>query len=184
MLAKQVWRLLCDPDSLCARVLRAKYYPDGKLLQARMRSGSLFTWQSILAGLECFKLGYIWRVRECTQINIGNDNWIPSSHNMKVLTPRGNILVSTVDELINLINGWWDEELIRSLLWSMDVHRILQIPIAPGWEDLIAWHFHRNGLFSVKSVYHCQWSHSFGNNVQQAAASGSGATPVGGSYGT
>lgn len=35
MLAKQVWRLLAEPDSLCARVLRAKYYPDGRLLQAK-----------------------------------------------------------------------------------------------------------------------------------------------------
>lgn len=51
MLAKQVWRLLCDPDSLCARVLRAKYYPDGKLLNAKPKNGSSFTWQSILAGL-------------------------------------------------------------------------------------------------------------------------------------
>jgi len=143
-----------------------------------MRSGNSFTWQSILAGLECFKLGYIWRVGECTQINIWNDNWIPSSHNMKVLTPRGNILVSTVDKLINPINGRWDEELIRSLFWSVDVHRILQIPIAPVREDLIAWQFNRNGLFSVKSAYHCQWSHSFGNNVQHVVASGSGATPV------
>ena len=40
MLAKQVWRLLSDPDSLCARVLRARYYPDGKLLNARMKPGS------------------------------------------------------------------------------------------------------------------------------------------------
>lgn len=29
MLAKQVWRLINEPDSLCARVLRTKYYPDG-----------------------------------------------------------------------------------------------------------------------------------------------------------
>jgi hypothetical protein len=43
MLAKQVWRLLCDPDSLCARVLLARYYPDGKLLNARMKSGSSYT---------------------------------------------------------------------------------------------------------------------------------------------
>lgn len=35
MLAKQVWRLLCEPESLCARLLRAKYYPDGKLLNAK-----------------------------------------------------------------------------------------------------------------------------------------------------
>lgn len=66
MLAKPVWRLLYDPDSLCARVLRAKYYPDGKLLQVRMKSGSFFTWQSVLAGLECFKRGYIWRVGDGT----------------------------------------------------------------------------------------------------------------------
>jgi len=59
MLAKQVWRLLREPDSLCAKVLRARYYPDGKLLNAKMKSGSSYTWQSILAGLDCFKLGYI-----------------------------------------------------------------------------------------------------------------------------
>jgi hypothetical protein len=27
MLTKQVWRLLSEPESLCARVLRAKYFP-------------------------------------------------------------------------------------------------------------------------------------------------------------
>jgi hypothetical protein len=60
MLAKQVWRLLHEPESLYARVLRARYYPDGKLLNARMKAGSSYTWQSVLAGLQCFKLGYIW----------------------------------------------------------------------------------------------------------------------------
>lgn len=152
LLAKQVWRLLCELNSLCARILRAKYYPDGKLLQAKMRSGSSFTWQSVLAGLDCFKKGFIWRVGDGTQINIWDDNWIPSSPNMKVLTPRGNILV------INPVDGRWDEALIRSLFWSVDANRILQIPIAPQREDLIAWHLNRNGLFSVKSAYHCQWS--------------------------
>lgn len=49
MLAKQVWWLLCEPESLCAQVLRAKYYPDGKLLEAKPKKGSSFTWQSMLA---------------------------------------------------------------------------------------------------------------------------------------
>jgi len=62
LLAKQMWRLLLEPDSLCARVLRARYYPDGKLLKAKLNSGRSYTWQSILAGLECFKHLYIWRV--------------------------------------------------------------------------------------------------------------------------
>jgi hypothetical protein len=40
MLSKQIWRLLCEPYSLYARVLRAKYYPGGKLLNAKVKSGS------------------------------------------------------------------------------------------------------------------------------------------------
>jgi hypothetical protein len=44
MLAKQVWRLLSEPESFCARFVRAKYYPDGKLLEEKMKSGSSYTW--------------------------------------------------------------------------------------------------------------------------------------------
>jgi hypothetical protein len=31
LLAKQAWRLIAFPDSLCASVLKAKYYPFGEL---------------------------------------------------------------------------------------------------------------------------------------------------------
>jgi hypothetical protein len=55
MLAKQVWRLINDPNSLCSRVLRAKYYPDGDILKAGPKSGCSFTWQGILAGVSTFK---------------------------------------------------------------------------------------------------------------------------------
>jgi hypothetical protein len=32
LLARQAWRLLVRPDSLCARIMKAKYYPNGTLL--------------------------------------------------------------------------------------------------------------------------------------------------------
>jgi hypothetical protein len=51
MLAKQSWRLISNPDSFCAQVLRAKYYPEGDLLKARPKNGSSFTWQSIVDGI-------------------------------------------------------------------------------------------------------------------------------------
>ncbi|GJN05400.1 hypothetical protein PR202_ga23021 [Eleusine coracana subsp. coracana] len=89
MLVKQVWWLLSEPYSLCARVLRAKYCPDGRLLEAKPKNGSSFTWRSILSGLECLKQGCIWWVGDETQIKIWEDSWIPSSHNLKVQTPRG-----------------------------------------------------------------------------------------------
>lgn len=39
MLGRQCWRLLDQPDSLCARVLTAKYYPDGNLLNVKEGPG-------------------------------------------------------------------------------------------------------------------------------------------------
>jgi hypothetical protein len=32
MLAKQVWRLICNPNSLCGRILKARYFPHGNIL--------------------------------------------------------------------------------------------------------------------------------------------------------
>ena len=42
LLAKQIWRQLLELDSLCARVLRARHYPDGKLINAKLKSGSSY----------------------------------------------------------------------------------------------------------------------------------------------
>lgn len=144
MLTKQVWRLLCDLDSLCARVLRARYYPDGELLKATLKNGNSYTWQSILAGLQCFKQGYIWRVGDGSQIHIWKDQWIPGSHNLKIQTDRGNNLVSTVDELINPITSSWDVDLVKAIFWPTDAYRILQIPITFGRKDMVAWHYNRS----------------------------------------
>ena len=49
LLAKQAWGLLADPDSLCATVLRAKYFPDGDLLNCKLKKDSSYSWQSIWA---------------------------------------------------------------------------------------------------------------------------------------
>ena len=47
MLAKQVWRLVHDTDSLFDRVFKAKYFPTGSIFKAKAKSGS-YTWKSIL----------------------------------------------------------------------------------------------------------------------------------------
>ena len=98
---------------------------------------------------------------------------------MKVLTRRGNTSVSNkVEELINPIDGRCNVELIRSLFWPIDVARILQSPIYSGREDLVAWHFNRNGLFTVKSAYHCQWTSKFGSRPIASSTGGSGSNSV------
>ena len=60
LLAKQCWRLLCEPDSLCATVLRAKYFPEGDLLNCSLKKGNSYTWQSLWYGIQSFKRGNIY----------------------------------------------------------------------------------------------------------------------------
>jgi hypothetical protein len=139
MLAKQVCRLANDPDSLCARVLRAKYYSRGDILKARPKVGASFTCQSIIAGLSTIKKGFIRRVGNGKKINIWTDPWIPSRADRRVLSPRGAAVYTRVSELISPITWQWDGALIRSLFQPLDVTRILQIPLHhQGFNEFIA----------------------------------------------
>jgi hypothetical protein len=51
------------------------------------------------------------------------------------ITPRRNSLLTRVEELINSINGEWDEVLVRETFWEEDATTILALPIAEGEED-------------------------------------------------
>ena len=115
MLSKQCWRLINNPECLCARVLKVKYFPNVELLQATLKNGSSFTWQSIMKGLDTFKLGYIWRIGTGEHVNIWNHPWIPASPNRRVISNRGQTILSLVSELIDPITDTWDEDLIRSI---------------------------------------------------------------------
>jgi hypothetical protein len=117
MLAKQVWRLIDSPNSLCARILKAKYYPNGDILKSGPKAGSSFTWQ--MAGIQTFKRGHIWRVGNGESIHTWRDPWLPASSDRRVMTPRGDCILTKVSELIDPITGSWDEPLITSIftLW-------------------------------------------------------------------
>ena len=47
MLAKQGWRLLTNPDSLVARVLKGKYYGNTSFLEAKVGSCPSFLWKTM-----------------------------------------------------------------------------------------------------------------------------------------
>jgi hypothetical protein len=60
LLARQAWRLINAPNSLCARLLKSKYYPSGELSDTAFGQNVSPCWQGISHGLELLKLGIVW----------------------------------------------------------------------------------------------------------------------------
>lgn len=153
MLSRQGWRIIQQPDNLCARILKARYFPSGSALDAVAHDGISYAWRSILQGIDVVKQGYIWRVGDGTNINIWRDPWIPRPWSRRVITPRGASLLTHVNELLCPITGAWDEQLIRETFCAEDARYILQIPVREGVQDFFAWHFDPKGVHSVRSAY-------------------------------
>jgi hypothetical protein len=106
--------------------------------------------------------GCIWRVGNGEKINIYTDCWIPNSASKKIITVRGNQILTKVGELIDPIIGEWDEMLVRENFWPIDADRILQIPLFhEETEDYVAWHLTKSGVFSVRSAYYNQWEANY-----------------------
>lgn len=47
-----------------------------------------------------------------------------------------------------------------------------------GFDDFVAWHYNRSGTFSVKSAYHVEWGHQFGNMSHNMSSSSGGTNPI------
>jgi hypothetical protein len=153
LLARQAWRLLAFPNSLCARVLKAKYYPAGDLVDTVFTGNPSSTWTAITYGLELLKKGLVWRIGNGEKVRIWRDSWLPRSSYGKILSPKGRCRLRRVSELIDS-NGRWNEALVRATFLPIDVDVILSIkPSRRFEEDIIAWMAEKNGVFTVRSAY-------------------------------
>ncbi|XP_030948949.1 uncharacterized protein LOC115972854 [Quercus lobata] len=123
MLAKQVWRLLDNNDSLFHWFFKSKFFPNGSILKAKEGNGS-FAWKSLLKGRDVISsyspLGYDAKV----SILIDHDNccW------------REDVIDSSFSP--------HEAALIKAIPLSLD-----------NCVDMLFWPKNSNGLYSVKSGY-------------------------------
>jgi hypothetical protein len=153
LLARQAWRLLQNPDTLCAQVLRAKYYPTGSLLDTVFTGNSSATWQAIVHGLDLLKKGIIWRVGNGENIRVWRDPWIPRATEYHPISQQGRCRHRWVSDFL-APDGTWNEQLLNRWFHQIDVDAIMQIrPSRRNAEDFIAWQPDKHGVFSVSSAY-------------------------------
>jgi hypothetical protein len=158
LLAKQGWLLMKNPDSLIARILKAKYYPNSSFLDSSLGSRPSFAWRSIYAAKDLLHQRLIWRVGDRHSIKILGDRWIPTPTSFMVQSPMMGTTFnfdSTVDSLMDRRIGGWNVALIRSTFSAKEADVISKIHICPSFPlDCLVWQGTKNGSFSVHSAYH------------------------------
>jgi hypothetical protein len=154
-LAKQGWRLLTDPNSLCARVLKAKYFKDGDFLSASCPKRASYTWKGMIYGSKLLRERLVWRIGNGESISIADDNWIPRSGVQRPLGHFQEECPERVCDFISAEGGAWDVEKVAAHFVPLDVTDILWTPVGrAGTTDFPAWNFTKNGVFLVKTAYH------------------------------
>jgi hypothetical protein len=127
LLARKAWRLLERPNSLCARLLKAKYYKSGSLLDTVFPVNASPVWKGIEYGLELLKKGVIWRIGNGETVKVWRDPWIPRPPgSRKPLSPRGTCRLQRVEQFLRL-DGSWNEDLLNEYMIPVDVEEILNM---------------------------------------------------------
>ena len=170
LLTKQAWRVIKFPESLMARTLKNKYFPNTSFMEAKKSPVASFTWRSILSARDLLHKGLRKVVGNGQTVDIWEDPWVPGLQNFRPhkeanheeLGPR------TVSELLTQKN--WNRLLLQQLFQPWEVTAIMKIPVPQeGGVDKWAWHHSKNGEFTVRSAYYVAMNAKF----EEAVASSS-----------
>lgn len=172
LLAKQCWNLINKLEALVSRVLKAKYYPDGHLLQATRRGGASYTWSGIWEVKEELNGGLRWVLGDGRSICIGKDKWLRGKKSFCVDQQRCSTIAlnSKVRDFFEQDGHSWDETKVRLHFSSEDANFILKTRIPQvDSTDRLAWVHTKDGHYTVRSGYqHWHKNHVGDGEVQQS----------------
>ncbi|KAH9650223.1 putative reverse transcriptase/RNA-dependent DNA polymerase [Citrus sinensis] len=153
LVAKQSWRIIQDPESLMARVLKARYFKNDDFLEAKIGSNPSFIWRSILWGRQIILKGSRWRIGSGENIQVYRSNWLPRPTTFRPISPRTLAVDTKVAELISP-EGEWKRDWIQQHFFKEDAEIISRIPLPRHTAlDELCWHYDKLGKYSVKSGY-------------------------------
>ncbi|XP_060965503.1 uncharacterized protein LOC133034433 [Cannabis sativa] len=156
-LAKWGWNILNGSQSLCCRVLKAKYLKGKDFLSCRYKDSDSWFWKSVVKATSILRKGACKLVANGENTKIWGDPWIPHRKGFHPKPLQGNPSnLNCVADLM-LSNGKWDIQKLRSIFDCETVSDILKGGNPSGiGTDRWVWTLERKGCFSTKSAYLAQ----------------------------
>lgn len=76
LLGKHCWNFVQQPDSLVARVFKARYFADTHFLKYVKGSRSSFIWEGIYTAKETLQGGFRWIIGDGEDVVVVQDSWL------------------------------------------------------------------------------------------------------------
>ncbi|XP_031106091.1 uncharacterized protein LOC116010716 [Ipomoea triloba] len=147
-------RFLIKPNSLVAKIYKARYFPKSSFIDATLGNCPSFCWRSIMASHDMVCNGVRRRIGDGKSTLIWGHPWLPDDPTPMIHCPMPPTLNgSLVSGLINEDTGSWDHSILWDIFLPSDVNRITKIPISPVYEDSWFWHGDPRGCYTVKGGY-------------------------------
>lgn len=117
LLAKQIWRIMINPNLLVSKVVKGRYFPHTSILEAKKKQGAFWIWPSLHSSIGLLENGL--------RKQVGNDKSIwkhGKSHHPQTCN------LEYVADLIQ--NCKWNDSLVSSLFSEKDRKLIMKIPLS------------------------------------------------------
>lgn len=87
LIAKQSWRVISNPSSLMAQVLKAKCFPNELFSKARKQGNAPSIWKGIWDSRCILERGSRWRIGNGQNLSVWTDRWISKLTTFKPYSP-------------------------------------------------------------------------------------------------
>lgn len=162
---------MTKPDSLVARIYKARYFPNNHVLGAQKGGDASFIWSGICEAKEELSKGFKWVLGDGKSINIFTDQWLWGENDYRVENHHVNS--SRDDNVADYFRPnikQWDVTKIRQTFHTVDVDCILSTRVPQNRiPDRIAWMHTKDGKYTAKSGYHFWFDRKIGESGVNAS---------------
>ena len=163
LLAKLAWMIASKRDSLCMRILRAKYKVRNDWLRKNPPKRASSVWKAIEGAKKLIAKGARYLIGDGTFVNAWIDPWIPWVQGFKPKPKDESIIQNPlmVSQLIDASCCSWKINLLQELFDPTSVQAIIQIQISlTPRPDKLIWVLDQKDDFSGNSAYRASHNQS------------------------